>query len=391
MSKMGTLGARLHHGEGGIDFIGRRKIWYLISLVLVAISLSGLGFKGLEMGVEFQGGAVFTTPADAKLSVEEARDTASSVSGRDAKVQKLGNGSLRITVTGLDDDTKGDTREALAKDLGIPAEKLDAQLVGASWGEQMTDKALTGMAVFLVLVSVYLAIAFEWRMALAALVALVHDLVITVGVYALVGFEVTPGTVVGVLTILGYSLYDTVVVFDKVREKTAKLGDDTRHTYAELANQGLNGTVVRSINTSIVALLPVAALLFIGAGLLGGGMLKDIALSLFVGLAAGTYSSIMIATPVVVDLKHHDPAVKAHDKRVEHKRARRAEAGGPDEDEPTDAPQAGAQAVVEQADEDRDEATDDTAAVGAGPVVGQPRTQPASRGRGRGRPSGKRR
>ncbi|MFP3990090.1 protein translocase subunit SecF [Streptomyces sp. E11-3] len=387
MSRMGALGARLHRGDGGIDFIGRRKIWYLISLVLVAISLGGLGFKGLEMGVEFRGGAVFTTPADTKLSVEDARDTASSVSGRDAKVQRLGNDSLRITVTGLDTDNQGETREALAKELGIPAGKLNAELVGPSWGEQMTSKALTGMVIFLVLVSVYLAIAFEWRMALAALVALIHDLVITVGVYAIVGFEVTPGTVVGLLTILGYSLYDTVVVFDKVREKTATLGDDIRYTYGELANQGLNGTVVRSINTSIVALLPVAALLFIGAGLLGGGMLKDIALSLFVGLAAGTYSSIMIATPVVVDLKNLEPAVKAHDKRVLHKRARRAEVGGSDEDALPDGPQDGADSAVEQADD----APDDKATVGAGPVVGQRRTQPQSRGRGRGRPSGKRR
>ncbi|WP_415948584.1 protein translocase subunit SecF [Streptomyces sp. KLOTTS4A1] len=382
MSRMGTLGARLHNGDGGIDFVGRRKLWYLISLVLVAISLSGLGFKGLTMGVEFQGGAVFTTPADTKLSVEDARSTASSASGSDAKVQRLGNGSLRITVTGLDTETSDTTREAVAKELGIPAGELNAELVGPSWGDQMTSKALTGMVIFLVLVSVYLAIAFEWRMALAALVALLHDLVITVGVYAIVGFEVTPGTVVGLLTILGYSLYDTVVVFDKVREKTATLGDDVRHTYPELANQGLNGTVVRSVNTSIVALLPVAALLFIGAGLLGGGMLKDIALSLFVGLAAGTYSSIMIATPVVVDLKNREPAVKAHNQRVLHKRARQAQAGGTDED---------ARAAEPQDEPTEAEAEDEPAPVGAGPVVSQRRTQPQSRSRGRGRPSGKRR
>ncbi|WP_156721500.1 protein translocase subunit SecF [Streptomyces apocyni] len=391
MSRLGDLGGRLHRGDIGLNFIGRRKIWYLISLVLVAISLGGLGFKGLEMGVEFRGGAVFTTPAGTELSVEDARDTASSVSGRDAKVQRLGNDSLRITVTGLDTDNQGETREALAKDLGIPAGDLNAELVGPSWGEQMTSKALTGMVIFLVLVSVYLAIAFEWRMAVAALVALVHDLVITVGVYAIVGFEVTPGTVVGLLTILGYSLYDTVVVFDKVRENTATLSDDSRHTYAELANQGVNGTVVRSINTSIVALLPVAALLFIGAGLLGGGMLKDIALSLFVGLTAGTYSSIMIATPVVVDLKNRDPAVKAHDKRVLHKRAKRAEAGGSDEDELNDVPRTGADLAAEQVDDAPDDVSDATATVGAGPIAGQRRTQPQSRARGRGRPSGKRR
>ncbi|WP_461028444.1 protein translocase subunit SecF, partial [Streptomyces sparsus] len=356
MSRIGELGGKLYRGEAAFDFISRRKIWYAVSVLLIAISLGGLLGKGLFMGVEFQGGAVFTTPPT-QLTVEEARETAESASGNEARVQRLGSDALRITVTGLDTDTSNSTREALAEELGIATADLDAELVGPSWGEQMTSKALTGMVIFLVLVSVYLAIAFEWRMAVAALVALLHDLVITVGVYALVGFEVTPGTVVGVLTILGYSLYDTVVVFDKVSENTRTLDKQNRRTYPELANLGLNSTLVRSVNTSIVALLPVAGLLFIGAGLLGGGMLKDIALSLFVGLTAGTYSSIMIATPVVVDLKNRDPEVKAHDRRVLAKRAARGGAEEGDE-EPSDAAPTDGPAPAADDTEDADEVQD---------------------------------
>ncbi|MBB1246289.1 protein translocase subunit SecF [Streptomyces durbertensis] len=378
MSRLGELGGKLNRGEVAIEFVKRRKIWYLITAVMLVISLGGLLGKGLYMGVEFQGGAVFTTPPTS-ISVEEARTEAQQSSGSDARVQRLGNDSLRITVTGLDSETSNKTREALAGKLGLETEQLDAELVGPSWGEQMTSKALTGMVIFLVLVTVYLSIAFEWRMALAALLALLHDLLITVGVYALVGFEVTPGTVVGVLTILGYSLYDTVVVFDKVNENTSRLGKDTRFTFAELANRGLNATVVRSVNTSIVALLPVGALLFIGAGLLGGGMLKDIALSLFIGLAAGTYSSIMIATPLVVDLKKTDSAAKAHDRRVLAKRAKAAKGEDVDQD---DSEEPGGATAVSDDDPD-DDAEEAPAAAGAGGRAG--------RAQGRGRAAGRRR
>ena len=183
----------------------------------------------------------------------------------------------------------------------------------------------------MVLVVIYLAIAFEWRMALAALIALIHDLTITVGVYALVGFEVTPGTVIGLLTILGYSLYDTVVVFDGLKESSKNITKQTRYTYSEIANRSLNSTLVRSINTTVVALLPVAGLLFIGGGLLGGGMLNDIALSLFVGLAAGAYSSIFIATPLVADLKEREPEMKALARRVRAKRRGRERRARADE------------------------------------------------------------
>ncbi|MGW8767927.1 protein translocase subunit SecF [Streptomyces sp. NPDC055815] len=326
MSKLGDLGARLHRGEVGYDFIGNRKIWYGLSILITITAIVALAVRGLNMGIEFQGGAVFTTPKS-DVSVSQAQDYAEEASGHDAIVQKLGNGSLRIQVGGLDTAKSDQVRAELSKDLNVPEEKIAAELVGPSWGEQIATKAWTGLGIFMILVVIYLAIAFEWRMAVAALVALIHDLTITVGIYSLVGFEVTVGTVIGLLTILGYSLYDTVVVFDSLKEQTKDITKQTRFTYSELANRSINGTLVRSINTTVVALLPVAGLLFIGGGVLGAGMLNDISLSLFVGLAAGAYSSIFIATPLVADLKEREPSIKALRKRILAKRASAAAKG----------------------------------------------------------------
>ncbi|MFJ1827071.1 protein translocase subunit SecF [Streptomyces sp. NPDC088178] len=366
MSRLGTLGARLYRGEVGYDFIGKRKIWYGVSILITITAIVGLAVSGLNMGIEFKGGAVFTTPKTS-VSVDEAENIATEASGHQAIVQKLGNGGLRIQITEVDTAKSDQIKTQLSKDLDVPTEKIAADLVGPSWGEQIANKAWTGLGVFMVLVVIYLAIAFEWRMAVAALVALIHDITITVGIYALVGFEVTPGTVIGLLTILGYSLYDTVVVFDSLRESTDGITKQTRWTYGEIANRSINGTLVRSINTTVVALLPVAGLLFIGGGVLGAGMLNDISLSLFVGLAAGAYSSIFIATPLVVDLKGRDPQMKALKKRVLAKRAAAAAKGESAEDErPEDGLPAG------------------TAPAAA--VVGQ-RQQPP---RGRGRTPGKR-
>ncbi|WP_434588034.1 protein translocase subunit SecF [Streptomyces sp. A5-4] len=376
MSRLGSLGARLYRGEVGYDFVGKRMIWYGLSILITITAIVGLAVRGLTMGIEFEGGAVFTTPKTS-LSVAKVQEDAEKASGHDVIVQELGNGGMRIQISGLDTATATPVQDALAKDLDVPANKINAELVGPSWGEQIANKAWTGLAIFMVLVVIYLAIAFEWRMAVAALIALIHDLTITVGVYALVGFEVTPGTVIGLLTILGYSLYDTVVVFDGLKEGSKDITKQTRWTYSEVANRSLNGTLVRSINTTIVALLPVAGLLFIGGGVLGAGMLNDISLSLFVGLAAGAYSSIFIATPLVADLKERDPQMKALKKRVLAKRAAAAAKGesaeGSDRSDGWDGPQ--------------DRVEGDAAPAGA--VVGQ---RPADRGpRGRGKPSGKRR
>ncbi|MGI5527193.1 protein translocase subunit SecF [Streptomyces syringium] len=382
MSKLGNLGARLYRGEVGYDFVGKRMIWYGISILITITAIVGLSVRGLNMGIEFSGGAVFNTPPTS-VSADQAKETAEGSSGHTAIVQKLGDKRLRIQVSELTPEQSRTAQEALSKKLDVPLDKINTDIVGPSWGEQIANKAWQGLAIFMILVVIYLAIAFEWRMALAALIALIHDLTITVGIYALVGFEVTPGTVIGLLTILGYSLYDTVVVFDGLKEGAKDITKQTRFTYSEIANRSLNSTLVRSINTTVVALLPVAGLLFIGGGFLGAGMLNDISLALFVGLAAGAYSSIFIATPLVADLKERDPQMKALAKRVRAKRAAAAAKGESGTEQPQDA--------VDGQDAEGDD-EDDTAAAG---VVG-PRRQSAGRGGrdgrgGRGRPSGKRR
>ncbi|MFI8007173.1 protein translocase subunit SecF [Streptomyces sp. NPDC086010] len=364
MSRLGDLGARLYRGEVGYDFIGKRKIWYGVSILITITAIVGLAVSGLNLGIEFKGGAVFTTDTKAKISVSQVHEEAVAASGHEAIVQELGNGGLRIQITEVDTAKADQIKTELSKDLGIPEAKINADLVGPSWGEQIANKAWTGLGIFMVLVVVYLAIAFEWRMAVAALIALIHDITITVGVYALVGFEVTPGTVIGLLTILGYSLYDTVVVFDSLKEGTKGITKQTRWTYSEIANRSINGTLVRSINTTVVALLPVAGLLFIGGGVLGAGTLNDISLSLFVGLAAGAYSSIFIATPLVADLKEREPQIKALKKRILAKRASAAAKGESAESERDDLVQ--------------DDADGDTEPAGA--VVGQ-RRQAGGHGR----------
>lgn len=378
MSRLGMLGARLHRGEIGYDFVAKRKIWYSVSILITITAFVGLVVRGLNMSIDFQGGAVFTTPKTS-VSVSSAEHAAEEASGEDAVVQKLGTGGLRIQVSGIDTNRSDKIKEQLADDLNVTADSINADLVGPSWGETIANKAWTGLGVFMVLVVIYLAIAFEWRMALAALIALIHDITITVGVYALVGFEVSPGTVIGLLTILGYSLYDTVVVFDGLREGSKDILKQNRWTYSEIANRSINGTLVRSINTTVVALLPVAGLLFIGGGLLGAGMLNDISLSLFVGLAAGAYSSIFIATPLVTDLKERERPLKALRKRVLARRASSATHGEP---AASDDPEGSVELDSIAEDDDPEDA--------APAVVGQ-RVQPTSRNRGRGRPSGKRR
>lgn len=378
MSKLGNLGARLYRGEVGYDFVGKRKLWYGVSILITITAIVGLAVRGLNMGIEFEGGAVFTTPKTS-VSASQAEEYAEKAAGHDAIVQGLGTGGLRIQVAGVDTDRSDQIKSEIARDMNLDPERISAELVGPSWGDQIANKAWQGLGIFLVLVVIYLAIAFEWRMALAAFVALIHDITITVGIYALVGFEVTPGTVIGLLTILGYSLYDTVVVFDSLKEQTkdlAKKDKQPRWTYSEVANRSINSTLVRSINTTVVALLPVAGLLFIGGGVLGAGMLNDISLSLFVGLAAGAYSSIFIATPLVADLKEREPQMKALRKRVLAKRASAASQSEPVE--------------TQAADEPYDEEPEDAAPAVVGPPRGQ-RSQPSSRNRGRGRPSGKRR
>jgi preprotein translocase subunit SecF len=223
---------------------------------------------------------------------------------------------VRVQTDALTQAQQSSVEQKLATKFGVSVDSIDSQIIGPSWGAEITRKALYGLFGFIFVVMLYLAMAFESKMAIAAIVAVVHDVFITVGIYALVGFEVTPATVIGFLTILGYSLYDTVVVFDKVRENTKGIAASGKSTYSQAANLAVNQTLVRSFNTSLIALLPVGSILFVGAGLLGAGTLKDLSLALFIGLATGTYSSIFIATPILAALREREPAMQALAKRV---------------------------------------------------------------------------
>jgi preprotein translocase subunit SecF len=324
MGRFSRLGNALYEGEVSVDFVGRRWLWYAISGVIVLAAASGLIFKGLNLGIEFEGGVEYTvTVPHSQVTQDNADKIREAVAGTgipEAKspiVTTSGEKAIRIQTEAMSNDDSDKVSAAIAKAVNVDEIKnISIQEVGASWGSQVRDRAITGLIVFLILVVLFIWAYFrQWKMSVGAMVALAHDLVITVGVYALSGFEVTPATVTGVLTILGFSLYDTVVVFDKVRENTKDLRQ-SRRTYAELANLAINQTLVRSINTSLVALLPVGALLYVGIFQLGSGALKDLALALFVGMAAGAYSSIFIATPLVAQLKSREKEVSEQDARA---------------------------------------------------------------------------
>ena len=323
MGRMSRMGNDLYEGRTSIDFVGRKWLWYAISGVIILLAASGLLFKGLNFGIEFKGGVEYTVSLPAtqvnQTSVEKIRNAVAGtgIDQASSPIVNTSGDSIRVQTEEMSNDQATTVTNAIAKTMGVnAASDISAQDVGASWGAQVAQRALTGLGVFLFLVVLFIWAYFrEWKMSVAAIVALAHDIVITIGVYALSGFEVTPATVTGLLTILGFSLYDTVVVFDKVRENTKNLRQGTR-TYAQLANLAVNQTLVRSINTSIVALLPVGALLYVGIASLGSGALKDLSLSLFVGMAAGAYSSIFIATPLAVQLKSREKAITQQDARA---------------------------------------------------------------------------
>jgi preprotein translocase subunit SecF len=312
MSRLGTIGHQLYTGQASYEFVGKWRRWVLLSTVVMVVGLIGLATRGLSLSLEFKGGTQFTFP-DKGFTVSQVTDVTTAAGMKSPVVQRLSN----VGVGGAnyqDEATK--VTDAITSHFGVTAQQVSTETVGSSWGSQITHKAVESLIIFLLAIVVYLSLRYEWKMAAAAIVALIHDLVITVGIYALVGFDVSPSTVIGLLTILGYSLYDTVVVFDKVRENTGPIAGGSRYTYAQAANLAVNQTLVRSINTSVIALLPVASLLFVGAGLLGAGSLKDLALALFIGLATGSYSSIFIATPLLVLFKEREPQYIALSKRV---------------------------------------------------------------------------
>jgi preprotein translocase subunit SecF len=309
MSKFRDLGNDLYSGRVSMDIVGRRKLWYAIAIVLVIIAIvAPVARGGFNFGIEFRGGSEFRIDGVGNTSQQVARDAVQSVDPETQPiVTSVGVDSVRIQTEQLDDVTTEEIRIALANAYDLPSGSVTSSFIGANWGADVTSKAINGLIVFLILVSVLMALYFRtFKMSIAALAALAHDVVITAGIYALTGFEVTPAAVIGLLTILGYSLYDTVVVFDKVRENTLGVEFSEETTFASQVNLAVNQTLVRSINTSVVAVLPVAAILFIGAFILGVGTLRDIALALFIGMIVGTYSSIFIASPVYVHLRENE-------------------------------------------------------------------------------------
>ncbi|MFD8557131.1 protein translocase subunit SecF [Streptosporangium canum] len=311
---MSGIARRLYRGEVNVDFVGRKKLWYGLSAVLLLISIAGLLVNGLNLGVEFKGGSVFSFKAPA-ADIQQVRTTFNDAGVHQVIAQTTNNG-WRVTTESLPEEEVTTVQKSVAQKFGLQQNQVNLQVIGASWGGQVADKAVVGLIVFMLAIILYLTLAFEWKMALAAVVALLHDLVITAGVYAWSGFEVTPATLLGFLTILGYSLYDAVVVFDMIKEVTAKLGTTSKMTYTQAANNALNHTLIRSLNTTLVAILPVAAILFIGTTLFGAGTLKDLSLALFVGMIVGTYSSLCVATPMLVTLKERESRYQAIARRL---------------------------------------------------------------------------
>ncbi|MCZ2837447.1 protein translocase subunit SecF [Modestobacter sp. VKM Ac-2985] len=322
-----SLAHRLYNGEVGLDVVGRRRFWFRVTAVVMLLCVAAMVFRGFNFGIEFAGGNSVRVPATS-AELGEVRDAAEEAGAQVSSAQVVGGDSVLLRTSALDNETETAVVAAVADAAGVDPSQVSPQSVSADWGGNVTNQALIALAVFLVAVVAFLAIRFRPTMAIAAIVALLHDIVVTAGIYALIGFEVSPSTVIGLLTILGFSLYDTVVVFDKVDENTKDLDKNARSTYGEAANLAVNQTLMRSVNTSVIALLPVAGLLFVGAGLLGAGTLKDLALVLFVGLAAGTYSSIFLATPVLSELEERRPEQQALRRRVLARRSAEARQGG---------------------------------------------------------------
>lgn len=309
MSKMKELGNDLYSGKVSFDFVGRRKLWYAIAITVVILSvLAPVARGGFNFGIEFRGGSEFRIDGVSGLSQSIATDAVQSVvPSIEPLVTTVGLDSVRVQTEQLDDETSEEVRIALAAAYGVDSSLVTSSFIGANWGADITEKAITGLVVFLLLVSLFMALYFRTvKMSVAALVALAHDMILTLGIYALSGFEITPAAVIGFLTILGYSLYDTVVIFDRIRENTLDVEFSETKTFASQVNLAINQTIVRSINTSIVGVLPIASILLIGAVVLGTGTLRDISLALFVGVVVGTYSSVFLAGPLYAHLRERE-------------------------------------------------------------------------------------
>ncbi|MFD6053075.1 protein translocase subunit SecF [Agromyces sp. NPDC060279] len=323
-SRLTTFGNDLYTGKRSFNFVGGRRKWYVIAAVLVILSIVVPLVRGVNFSIEFLGGSQFQITNVQNATAEPATEAvASVVPDATAKVTIVGDSGVRVQTDQLSQQDSHDVSAALAEAYDVPVSEVTSSFIGPSWGADVTRQAIVGLIAFLLLAGIIMAIYFRtWKMSLAAILALIGDLIVTVGVYAAVGFEISPAAMIGVLTILSYSLYDTVVVFDKIRENTADDGDESRRTFAESVNLAVNQTLVRSINTSVIAALPVAAILFIGAGVLGADTLRDISLSLLIGILVGTWSTVFVAAPLYSQLREGEPAIKRHDLKVLKERER---------------------------------------------------------------------
>lgn len=333
MSRFSDLGNDLYTGRRSVPVVAARRRFYLFSAALLLVAVLGLVLQGLNLGLEFRGGSEFrvatssSAPEDYEAKARQA--VGGTDGGTDVNVTLVGNDTVRVQTERLSDDDSQEVRAALAASFGVAADDVSGTFIGPSWGASVSKQALRALVIFVLAVALTLSIYFRnWKMAAAALVATVHDMVITVGIYALSGFEVSPATMIGFLTVLGYSLYDTVVVFDKLRENTTEAFANGRMTFAQAANLAVNQTVVRSINTTVIGVLPITAVLVVGAVFLGPGVLLDLSLVLFVGIVIGAYSSIFIATPILVSLRRNDPAVLELEKRALRHQTRVAKDAG---------------------------------------------------------------
>jgi len=306
---------RLYNGETTIDFVGRRRWGFLASGIVVLATLFSLLFQGLNLGIDFKGGVAWEAPVKNELTIDSAKSIleANKIDTRNAKIQTLGGGSserIRIQVNDQTTEVRSTVQKALSEKAKVGVAEVSVSSVSSSWGRSITTKAIRALLVFFLIVSLYIAWRFEWKMAIAAILAMVHDVVISVGVYSILGFEVTPATVIAFLTILGFSLYDTIVVFDKVHDNTGRFSA-SRVSYDDIVNVSMNQVLMRSLNTSIAAILPVVSLLVLGAGVFGAVALEEFALALFVGLLTGAYSSIFIATPLLANFKSREPKYRS--------------------------------------------------------------------------------
>jgi preprotein translocase subunit SecF len=318
-AKRRSIWTRLYHGETNFDFVGRRKVWFILSLVAVLIGLGSLLTRGLNLGIDFEGGVVWEVPAG-DASVADARNAIDEFGLASATIQELQSDEgteLRIEAEPVSANTSDQVTDALAQVTGSSADEVSLTSVGPSWGREISDKAIRALVVFLVLVTIYIALRFELKMAIPTLVALIHDVLITIGVYAVTQLEVTPATVIAVLTILGYSIYDGIVVFDKVDENTRLVSSTGGLSYGGMVNVSLNQALMRSLNTTITALLPVTSLLVVGSWIMGAVVLQEFAIALLIGLFSGAYSSLFIASPLLAWLKEREPRYRDIKRRVD--------------------------------------------------------------------------